>query len=347
MIATSLPQLQPLSMGQLLDRAIRLYRQNFWTFVGIVAITQIPSAIFGILVALLSAPRSALLNEESPFQTLAIDQPGWVSLATIILALLGFVLTMISYAAITQAVAHTNLGQTLTIGSAFDKAKSRWVALLIAIIVAGIFVLGVAIYTIIPLLGWFTGPGALIFFISVVVPLMIPIVILERKGAVDSLYRGWELARRRFWWLLGFTLILSLFSLLILQGPVLLLTFVLAEFTGLGLLSAESQIIQQVIATLLNTIYLPLQLTCYTLMYFDVRIRSEGLDLELAAIEEEPDTAVNIAQFFTKAPKASRDWMPSGQIWGWLVGLSFIIFALYGILLGIIFSMAFAISSGF
>src|SRR5690606_22154355 len=34
--------LRPLRLGEILDRSIRLYRNNFWRFIGVVAVVQIP-----------------------------------------------------------------------------------------------------------------------------------------------------------------------------------------------------------------------------------------------------------------------------------------------------------------
>ena len=39
------PRLRPMSVGDMLDAAFRLYRQHFLTFVGIVALLQVPMAI--------------------------------------------------------------------------------------------------------------------------------------------------------------------------------------------------------------------------------------------------------------------------------------------------------------
>ena len=41
----SMPQLRPMSIGDMLDAAFRLYRQHFLTFIGIVALLQVPMAM--------------------------------------------------------------------------------------------------------------------------------------------------------------------------------------------------------------------------------------------------------------------------------------------------------------
>ena len=47
--------LRPLRLGELLDRAIRLYRANFLTFIGIIAVVYVPLMV-------LQTAASALLN---------------------------------------------------------------------------------------------------------------------------------------------------------------------------------------------------------------------------------------------------------------------------------------------
>ena len=46
--------LRPLGMGELFDRAIRLYRRNFFKFVGVLALMQIPLAGINLIVNIAS-----------------------------------------------------------------------------------------------------------------------------------------------------------------------------------------------------------------------------------------------------------------------------------------------------
>ena len=52
-VGTASP-LKPRGIGELLDQAIRIYRRNFLTFVGIVAIVQIPLTLLGLLSGILT-----------------------------------------------------------------------------------------------------------------------------------------------------------------------------------------------------------------------------------------------------------------------------------------------------
>src|SRR5215218_4519917 len=49
------PRLQPLGLGELLDRTIRLYRRNFFAFLGILGIVYIPLSLVQMVLALLAS----------------------------------------------------------------------------------------------------------------------------------------------------------------------------------------------------------------------------------------------------------------------------------------------------
>jgi len=227
------PAFQPLTLGELLDRAIRLYRRHFATFVGIIAVMQIPLSLVGLIVSLLtfggladrlSAPARPVDND--PFSVLGpeyfVGLAGSLVLSFVWLVLIGGVAT----AATTRAIADSYLGQPVGILEAYRRISRAWPTLVVALVVAAILYLGLVIWFIVPCVGWATGLGLLIFFAAVVMPLIAPIVVLEKRPALESIRRAWDLGRRRFWWVLGFVVVLFLFGQLIVSGPIALLSFV-------------------------------------------------------------------------------------------------------------------------
>jgi hypothetical protein len=71
-------------------------------------------------------------------------------------------------------------------------------------------------------------------------------------------------------------------------------------------------LIQQIVTLLLNVILLPLQLTSITLLYFDLRVRSEGLDLKLLAAQSDNfDTVVD--HDILSAPEPDSAFSPTGK----------------------------------
>jgi hypothetical protein len=139
--------------------------------------------------------------------------------------------------------------------------------------------------------------------------------------------RAWHLIRRRFWWVTGLVLILYLFNLLVVSGPGAIVTLILqvgsdqlfglASYTTGFLLQT---VLQSLASLILSLIYLPLQLTCTVLMYLDLRVRTEGLDLALQTAWALPDeTAPAQALPSETAPARALAYAPppSGGLITW------------------------------
>lgn len=338
-MAASLSPLQPLGMGQLIDRAVRLYRQNFLTFIGIVAVTQIPNAILSIIFSFfVSDPTASLTRIES-----VLDPTSGAGIVGIVLGSLGVVLvtlifTQIATAAMTRAVADNYLGHEIGIVDAYRRIGRSWLSLIWALIIGiGLSIL-LMLWMMIPCIGWFTGAGMLGFFGLVIVPLIAPIIVLEQKYGLNSFSRAWDLARRRFWWLLGFTLLLAIFAQIIVTGPTFLVSFLSIGAAGAGISQTTALIIQQAVTLIASVIYLPLQLTCITLLYFDVRVRTEGFDLAvLAAGGVETKEVVELT---AQAPEASGSLLPNSTELGYFAIMTIAVIALYFALFAVFFVIA-------
>jgi hypothetical protein len=140
----------------------------------------------------------------------------------------------------------------------------------------------------VPCVGWIPGPGLTAFVAMVLTPLIAPAIVLEKHpGLLSGIRRAWDLSRRRFWWVLGFAFVLTLFGQLVIAGPTLLVSFLFQILIGnpfeTGFATAFTwQTVTQTLVSLLGSlIYLPLHLTGMALLYFDLRVRTEGLDLAL------------------------------------------------------------------
>ena len=138
-------------------------------------------------------------------------------------------------------------------------------------------------WSLVPVIGWVTGLGTLLFFWRGAVPFIAPVEIFERQTSVPSLRRAWVLSRRLFWRMVTLLLTLFLFLVLGVYVPTVSLGIPISEFLvdGLGL-PASGNLIEVVFALVAITsalIYLPVEIVATCLMYLDVRIRTEGLDL--------------------------------------------------------------------
>lgn len=289
---TSTPTLHPLRLGELLDRAIRLYRANFLTFIGIIAVVYVPLTVLQIASAALLGSSLGDLSRSNNPQELFTNYAYWLGiLSTIVLGLVQFVLVQgVATGALTRAVADNYLGQKTGILEAYRGIGKSWVSLLGALLAIILVLILISIWWIVvPCIGWVTGLGMIVFVSGVVNPLVPPVVVLENKRALESIQRAWNLARRRFWPVLGYVIVLGLFSLLVINGPVAIANIILSQaFQSFGDPVTQivlTSIIQGLISLVFVLLYYPLQMTAFTLIYFDLRVRTEGFDIALLTMD--------------------------------------------------------------
>jgi hypothetical protein len=317
MSAASLPHLRPLSMGELLDQAVHLYRHKFLTFIAIIAVVQIPLTVLQLVFSLLSFSNQFIQSElgdistRSPFFSTLSTLGYYAGMGeTYLLPVINFILvTGVASAALARAVAGSYSGEAIGIMKPYLQIGPSLLSLLGTFFLVGLYLIGLFIWLLIPVFGWFTGIGMLAFFWAVIVPLIAPITVLERAKVGRSIRRAWDLTRQRFWWTLGFIFILFSFSFIIIRGPTMLINYIfeliIGGVFGSYLMLMVQTLLQALIQLISDLIYLPLQLTAITLFYFDLRIRAEGLDLALLSASES-GSPLNLAQITAQAPLPGR-----------------------------------------
>lgn len=283
MTSTAL-SLRPLGTGELLDRAVRLYRRHFLTFLGIVAIVQIPLALVSLVFTLVLRGGTYSAAETSQAATLV----GVIGLGVV--SILSFILIQaLGTAALTSATADSYLGQPVSLGGAYRKIGRTWLVLVVALLLIMLISLGITLWWIfVPCIGWLTGLGMLFFVGLVISPLVAPVVVLEKKRGRSAVRRAWDLARRRFWPVVGFVTALFILSSIFSTLPSTVVSFltqmgIVSSPDPLGNQAVISTVISSLTTLLFSLLFLPFQLTAMTLLYFDLRIRTEGFDLAMLA----------------------------------------------------------------
>jgi hypothetical protein len=122
--------LQPLSMSQLLDRAIRLYRSNFLIFVGIVALAQIPATAVNMLGLWLAPAPDLAFNPSASLtdfwleiaQSSGFGNNPWLWLGQLV----SLLLVQLATAALTKAVAENYLGHKIGLFEAYQTNRPSW-----------------------------------------------------------------------------------------------------------------------------------------------------------------------------------------------------------------------------
>lgn len=339
-MASTTIDLRPLGAGQLFDRALRLYRRQFLTFIGIVAVSRIPILIMNILLSVIAPPPAVPSINDSPFgdnfllnMLQSQSQPVTSSVGGVYLvSILTTLLTLMGTVALIRAATDTYLGEECTIMDAYRRMGRNWWTFWGASIIAGLVILLLLIWTFVPLIGWFTGPGMLMFYSLVVLPFIAPIIVVEGEKATNSLPRALELAQRRFWWFIGFMLLLGIFSQIIVTGPAILLGGLITAVAGDGFSPLINVVLFQSIDLLLNMLYLPIQLTCVLLIYLDIRVRSEGLDLAMKTVEGD-ESGKRPVDVVAQAPSGGNGYFPSRDNWSQYF---FLTLAVIGIYIGLI-----------
>lgn len=353
MIAETTPHLRPLRSVEILDQAVRLYRQNFWKFVGIIGVVQIPISVLTILAALLQLPTTIEMQRTglpvSPSPSTMFGPEYYLGIgAGCLLALIAFVLVQgIATAALTRAIADHYLGQPVSFVDAYRKVGKSWGRLIGTTLLAGLINLLLLLWFIVPCIGWVTGIGIFLFYSQAIIPLAIPLVVLEGESGYSAIRRGWDLARRRFWWVAGFVAILYLFNQIVVGGPSFLISllFQFAQDTLSESIGTANAFVLQTISETLTSLftsllYLPLQLTCMTLLYFDLRVRTEGFDLALLANSAMGE--VDLDTIMEQAPPAESTGLVTWPELGYFALLSLGVIAIVAILYALLGGLALA-----
>jgi len=308
--------LRPLSIGEIYDGAIRAIRANPRTMVGF-------SAVVGALIALLGAiPQTIALNTilNSPFTTgetieefetsdiAELLQAGGLSVGV------GLVQTMLSTTIITGllivAVGAAVRGQSLRPGELWQQARHRlWAVLglaLLLLVVAPVIVVAGMVPGILALvlIGDQVWIGALLTIAGTLVGLLAyaacylgfwavaaPALLLENLGVTAALRRSFRLVRGSFWRVFGISLLTAVIAYVVRQVfavPFSLIGTLLAEVADIsGLSGAFVQLLISDIGTILaGAVLYPFTAGAVALLYLDLRMRREGMDVEVLRSEQ-------------------------------------------------------------
>ena len=147
------------------------------------------------------------------------------------------------------------------------------------------------------LLGVLGGIGCVVLEILLVVrlSLTLPAVVLERISPVAAIKRSWHLTDRSFWRLFGILLLTAV--IVGIAGDVLAIPFSLVAaaighgsagvFTVATTTSAAALIVGAIGSILAATVTRPISAGVSVLLYVDLRMRREGLDLTLRSVAQD------------------------------------------------------------
>jgi branched-subunit amino acid transport protein len=307
--------LRPLALGDIYSGAVNSARRNPAATFGLAAIM---ATIYGVLYAII---RLVITRQgTSP------GEGGWLLLASYPLSIL---VQYVTTGMLTAVIGRGVLGRKVGFSEAWHNARLASVigaAFLVAVlefapfaIVAGLVVVlavahagGFAV-----LVGVVGGIAAFVTYILLGVRLCLtmPAVVLERHRPWAAIRRSWGLSQRSFWRLFGIkllTLIIITIATLVIELP-----FDLAAGGGtlLGSSSTRAGVLFVVVGGLggivADTLMQPMKTGTTVLLYLDLRMRREGLDLALRnAVQSDDLTSEQLTTIWQ--PPATGPAQPAG-----------------------------------
>lgn len=269
-------RLRPLEIGDILDETFRMYRRNFLVLGGLSVLFSIPLAAisgYGYFALFNFAATQATSSSPTDLSNFYSSLIPLAAGAVVNLAMVPFLYGSVAYAA-SQAA----LGNPITMWGAIKGAFRKYLQ------VAGyylLFFLMAIAFCLFPLWIWI-GVG----WIAVM-----PAMFIEQTGLVAAMGRSWRLVQGRWWrtffvvllvFVLNYVVSFALGAFLYL-GQVLLSIF-LSPYLALAIYEGA--------VVLVSALVNPILLIAIVLIYFDLRVRKEALDL------------FQLAQHVTAAPPA-------------------------------------------
>lgn len=249
--------IKELSLPDLLDLMIRLYLRNFWLFFSISIISLAPTLFFSLTYQ--------PFITESLLDIPSADVALPLLLSSVILALIG---TWVTGASI-KAVEAVYLNDGIKPLDAFRAVGPRYFSLLWAGI---LYVLGISFGLLIIVPGIWLAV-AYIFYNQA--------IIIEDLPGRTALSRSRTLVKGSWWRVAGYLLVVGL--LVGILQAILSIPFGILSFAGLAMNPSGAQdtflLVNQAGSAVTSAILAPLSVIGSTLLYYDLRVRREGLDL--------------------------------------------------------------------
>ncbi len=262
--------LRPLGIGEILDAGIKIYRARVPVLVKSVAVVLGPVFALTAIIRISIPAGNDLLQSSQPGATpdLNVDRLGAFLAGTALIGLLAFLASQLATGACFKAVSGVYLDEDPGWRESLRFARSKlrsllWLSFLLVIFLAPAFVALIV-------------PGV---YLWVAWSVAAPVVLLEDIRGRGALKRSRALVKGRFW---PTTAVLLLIAILtgVVQAVFIGILAGIASVSGNEVAVAIADAIGQTASSVLTT---PLSAAVLTVLYFDLRVRKEGFDLELLA----------------------------------------------------------------
>jgi hypothetical protein len=244
------PALRPRSPSEIVDAAFQILRAHYAQFVMCAALAYAPLLIVRLLVI---GDPSRFIDPASPrgvgsgllWVTVAAGIASWLTLALMSSVLL-------------VCASQAYLGDAVDAGAAVRRALPRLGQVMVAALLRYVLLF-------VGFLALFVGA----LYVAARCFAIVPVIVLEGAGIGGAFSRSSALSRGRKWHILGTA------------GLVAVIYVVLYFGIGIAVSFAGNFVVQTVTTSLVTILVYPVVAITEALLYYDARIRSEGLDIEL------------------------------------------------------------------
>jgi hypothetical protein len=304
------PGLRPLSFGEVLDVALKIFGRHWQTLVACVLVPTIPIQIVSVLTILAIAPEQFDPDRSS---TTLIEGTGTEIAAVAVVQILSLIASLLATAACFKAVADGYLGQPPTLGGSLRFGLPRIPRLFGLSVVCGVMIaLGV--------LGCLVGA----LFVAALVILSVPAMLLERIGVFAAIGRSFELVKGRYWQIV--LMLLVIFVALLFISAFFGSIFGAVARAGGDASETANAFVSFIAGVGASAITTPIFAALLTVLYFDQRVRKEGFDLQVLAdgigerapvTPQQPWQQPQAQQWPPPEPPAQQPWQQpaSDQPW--------------------------------
>ncbi|WP_426592722.1 glycerophosphoryl diester phosphodiesterase membrane domain-containing protein [Cellulomonas sp. McL0617] len=299
--------LRPIGLGEIYDGAFRAIRANPKVMFGMSALVvtiavAVQSLVAWYVAGVLATQFTDVADELDPHGTADLSASLGSSVAQLTSLPITALATTILTGLLIVSVSRSVLGQVVTVRDVLRSGRVWLVvafSLLLAVAVSVAVGVGVGAVALLAV-GGYVGLAILIgvlalfayfvgaFWVNVRTLLTTPALMLEGKGFWPTIARSWRLTRGSFWRLLGIWLLTAILANIIsaiFTVPASLVSQLLLDDTsGRSFGSIVINGIASIIALTLSTTFVA---AVTALLYIDVRMRREGLDVELARAAEQ------------------------------------------------------------
>jgi hypothetical protein len=243
------PTLRPRSATELVDAAFQILRSHYGQLVVCSAIAYVPMLLLRLFV--IGDTTRYLGGDPAAAQAGMFLTTLWTMLGSLVTySLMSAVLVVLT----SQAY----LGDAVDVGTAVRRVVPRVVPVLLASVIRSVlFIIGFI---------FLIAPG---FWVLARYFAVVPAIVLEEAGTLRSFSRSAELSSGRKWHILGTLVLVTIIYYLLVVGVSLV-----GAVTG-------NFVLQTTISSIGTILVYPVVAITEALLYYDARIRSEGLDIEL------------------------------------------------------------------